>query len=135
MTIEINNSASESSSNSKLLPENEPSPRKRPGDEFPYLWQSKRALEKILNSSIEDRSRAILIYLALTWISSDEESPTFQTSKGLIAHKCGVSKRTVEYGLADLKSAGVISIKETLKPGTKENDKNIYTLRTMCGQG
>jgi hypothetical protein len=104
--------------------------------ERPYIWAAKRALEAINgHPEVKDRSNALLVYLGLAWIASDLREGTFQTTKGLLAHKTGLSTRTVADALYDLERAGVIVIHRSRKEGTKHNETNVYTLCTFCTTG
>jgi hypothetical protein len=104
--------------------------------ERPYVWAAKRALEAINgHPEVKDRSNALLVYLGLAWIASDLREGTFQTTKGLLAHKTGLGTRTVADALYDLERAGVIVIHRSRKEGTKHNETNVYTLCSFCTTG
>jgi len=76
--------------------------------------------------------RAKLVYVALTWICSDQKSEsTFKTSVGLIANKASLSKRTVSDALIELEKVGVIAITRHFNQQTKTHDQHTYTLRSF----
>jgi len=108
-------------------------PEPRPKSEAPFLWQNKRALQKIKNDPLKKKpATTILIYMALTWIASDEESPTFEASLDHIADKVCLSARIVPRYIKQLERAGVIHVIHGLRPdGKKVNEMNRYTLLKM----
>jgi hypothetical protein len=107
---------------------------KFPSQDAPFIWQSKRILERINDSPhVTNHAHAKLVYVALTWIASDNGgASTFQTSKGLIAKKCDLSRRSVEYALAELIQSGVIGVERCFNPKKGQHDLNTYTLRIGC---
>jgi len=65
------------------------------------------------NQSASARS----VYLALCQLASDEHSDTFTARKALIAHKSGVSIKTVERILSDFEKLGIIKIDRNCTAG------------------
>jgi DNA-binding Lrp family transcriptional regulator len=80
--------------------------------EAPFCWQHKPALRKIREAFDAEKTvtTALAVYLALTEIASDEESEKFQTTHSWISQKSGVSPRTVQTRLNQLKEIRVIDI-------------------------
>jgi hypothetical protein len=78
----------------------------------PFCWQHKAALRKIREAFDAEKSvaSALGVYHALTEIASDKESESFETTHGWIAHKSGLSPRTVQDRLAGLSQIGLVEI-------------------------
>jgi len=55
------------------------------------------------------------LYVALTELASDEHSETFTASKALIAHKAGLSVKTVERLLRGFEEMGLVKIDRTAR--------------------
>ena len=72
--------------------------RGNPGKDRPWCWCEKDALEMITETFSESNQSASArsVYVSLCQIASDEGSNTFTVNKALIAHKAGVSVKTVE---------------------------------------
>jgi len=84
-----------------------------------FCWQPKAALRRIREALDAENAVAsgLLVYLALTEIASDKQSPTFQTTHGYIAGRIGLSQRTVQQRIHDLKEIGVL--KYTVEAGVR----------------
>jgi DNA-binding HxlR family transcriptional regulator len=82
-------------------------PAQRKTDAF--CWQSKAALRLIRDGS-EDYGTGIAVYVALSVVASDKESPEFQTTHKWLATLSGFSERTVRTRLKELVRIGVVSI-------------------------
>lgn len=91
----------------------------------PFCWQPKEALRKI-EQNVDQPATAMLVYLALTRIASDEESVRFVKPINYIAKLAAVGRRTVERRLADLERLELLSI-ERGHPGSV----HVYGLRTL----
>ena len=76
----------------------------------PIAWMPKDGLRKI-EQTAEDAPSAMLVYLALARIASDERSDTFSKPIAYVAKLAGgIGRRTVERRLPDLERAGVVKI-------------------------
>ncbi len=95
------NGANESTSDSYSAAGAPASPDTSRSINDPFCWQNKKVLTHITETFAEsDRAAsARSVYLALSEVASDEQSDTFQVSKALIAHKAGVSIKTVQRSL------------------------------------
>lgn len=102
----------------------------------PWMWQHKDAFWRI-NQGLERGSAASakLVYVALTWIASDEQSETFSKPINYIADLASLGRRTVEKRLADLERLGFVLIERKKLEGTKGNDLNTYTLAKLMRKG
>ena len=78
------------------------------------------------NQSASARS----VYLALCQLASDEQSDTFTSRKALIAHKSGVSIKTVERILSDFEKLRVIKVHRNCAAGAFKAPST-YTLLTI----
>jgi hypothetical protein len=105
-------------------------PQPRHIKDGPFAWQSKAANRKIRDAFDASRnvSSALVIYMALTEIASDEASETFDKTVGYIAVKAGVSTRTVTTISPGLQDIRLVSIRENTIPGSKLKGPNTYTL-------
>jgi hypothetical protein len=97
-------------------------------DGQPFCWQEKGALRLIRQSFEGDTSSALLTYVALTEIASDQKSETFQASASYIASKAKLTSRTVTKFIEPLEKLKLIAVKRTKVPGTKAMASNTYTL-------
>lgn len=90
----------------------------------PFSWQDKRVLRKIRESfdDANTAASALAVYHALTEAASDKQSDEFKTTVPWLAHRAGLSPRTVSARLADLKGIGVIAV-ETPKLKAPSNYK------------
>jgi len=97
-----------------------------------FCWQSKEVLFRI-GRDLEPGSAtsAKMVYVALSWIASNEGSETFKTPIGYIAHLASLDRRTVMRRLPDLERLGLVSIERRKIEGTKGNEQNVYTLVTL----
>jgi hypothetical protein len=77
-----------------------------------WCWQDKKAFKKIREGFDRTNtvSSALVVYVALTEIASDKESPTFETTHGYVAQRSGCSLRTVFSRLKELQEIGLIKI-------------------------
>jgi DNA-binding Lrp family transcriptional regulator len=95
----------------------------KPGRE-PWCWQSKAILRQIREALDAENavSSGLLVYVALTEIASDKQSPTFQTTHSFIAMRCGLSQRTVQQRIRDLTEIGVLkcAVSNLRAPATYE---------------
>jgi hypothetical protein len=100
----------------------------------PFCWQNKAALRTVADAcdGRADFALVIAVYVALTWISSDEQSESFTFPKNKIAERAGVSYRKAADVLAFLERLGLIAITKNVVPGTRESGPNTYTLGTAC---
>jgi hypothetical protein len=105
----------------------------------PYCWQHKSVLREITKVFGESNQAASArsVYLALTELASDYQSERFTVNKALIAHKAGLSVKTVERLLHGLEEANFIRVQRELKPATGGAIKspNTYTLLPMRQEG
>ncbi len=88
-------------------------PRARSIKDGPWVWASKSALQRLIESTGETADvacRARSTYLALCELASDAASESFSATKALIAFRAGLSIRTVQRVLPDLERAGVLLI-------------------------
>jgi hypothetical protein len=97
-------------------------------DHQPFCWQEKKALDKIRRSFDGEISSALLTYVALTEIASDLKAETFPASASYIASKAGLTRKTVMRRVEPLEKCGLIAVKRTKIPGSKQNATNQYTL-------
>ncbi|GEM_PF-2286940 len=104
--------------------------RGTPKQEAPFIWSSKRTLERIRNcSAVKHYSTALAVYNALTWIASDEGRNVFTVEQETIGRRCGFNARTVRRSLPQLEAAGVVHIS---KPGVRS--AATYTLLSFDTQ-
>lgn len=98
----------------------------------PFCWQSKATLRRIADAcdGRVDRAFVTAVYVALTWIASDEESSVFTAPKSQIAARAGVSYRKAADVLTFLERLGVIAVSANVIAGTRELGPNTYTLGT-----
>lgn len=87
----------------------------RSAKDGPFCWQSKPALRRIREhfDGRRDTHTAIAAYVALTEIASDQQSEWFRAEQSYIAHKAGMSARTLGPLLPDLEAAGVLRTRKT----------------------
>ncbi len=79
----------------------------------PFCWASKAALTRILEATGDaegSTQRARSVYLALCELASDQGSERVTAAKTLIAYRAGMSVRSVQRVLPDLKRAGVVTV-------------------------
>jgi hypothetical protein len=76
---------------------------------FGWAWQDKRALRRI-RELLEDNATALALYLALTEQASNSTSPEFTASHAQLASLSGLSVRTVQRRLLDLKRINLVGI-------------------------
>lgn len=74
-----------------------------------FLWMHKSIADRIRTQSNEPSS-ALLTYLALCEIASDNGAETFKVSQTEIAYKAGLSVRTISDRIHDLAELGLIEI-------------------------
>lgn len=84
----------------------------RSTEDGPWLWANKVAVRRIRDVFDTDNAvaSALGVYMALCEISSDEKSPSVQTTQHYIAMKCGFSRRTVQCRIDDLAGLGFIRV-------------------------
>jgi len=101
----------------------------------PFCWQNKATLTLITETFAESNQAvsARSLYVALTELASDEQSETFTASKALIAHKAGLSVKTVERLLRGFEEMGLVKIDRNSASATFGAIKsaNTYTLPSM----
>jgi hypothetical protein len=106
--------------------------RGRPCKERPWCWQEKTALKMITEQFAESNQAvsARSVYVAMTELASDHQSDTFTVSKALIAHKAGVSVKTVERLLNGFEQLALIRIDRNVVTASAGAIKsaNTYTL-------
>jgi hypothetical protein len=102
-------------------------PQARSPRDGPFCWQSKAARrlirQKLPTSKI---SSALGVYDALTEISSDNQSDTFDAAQNYIGLYAGVSGKTVQRISPDLEQLGLVAIKSNYIGG--RNAECTYTL-------
>jgi hypothetical protein len=78
----------------------------------PFCWFSKQAMRMIAENFAESKqvASARCVYVALCELASDAAAATFTETEALIAHKAGVSVKTVERVLPGLVELGVLRI-------------------------
>ena len=74
-----------------------------------FCWQSKAAL-RLIREQVPDYGSAIAVYVALSVIASDKESPEFQTTHQWIESLCGFGNTTVKLRLKELERIGLVKI-------------------------
>lgn len=94
-------------------------------DGVPFSWMPKPAARRI-EQEIEQPATALLVYLALTRIASDEGSATFTKPIQYIAKLACLNRRTVERRLGDLERIEVVRVDRGVM-GTAHQ----YTLATL----
>ena len=100
-------------------------PRANPSKEAPYCWQNRNLLRRI-RTRLENSASALLVYVALSEIASEEKgASTFQATQRTIADRAGVSRRTVQTFLPELARIGVIRIEKR-----DDHGDDRYTLLT-----
>ena len=84
--------------------------RGKPSANGPWCWQSTDALRRIQRSLSGKGAAAsgLLVYVALTDLASEERKDQFERSHGEIAARAGISVRTVQARLSDLKALGLV---------------------------
>ncbi len=110
--------------------------RGKPCPADPWCWCSKGAL-KMITAQFAESNQAISarsVYVAMTELASDAASDTFTASKALIAHKAGVSYKTVERILHGLEVLALIKIDRNETAGVF-NAPNTYTLLPIRHSG
>ena len=99
-----------------------------PNEEAPYLWQSKDPLYRIENSqSVRNHGSAKLVYVALTWIASDEGSSVFTVEIAAIARKASLGYRTVWDIVKKLEELELIKVNRP-----KLRSEATFTICTTC---
>lgn len=106
-------------------------PAVRDTSDGPWCWQSKSALKAILEVC-DGRAAALplSVYLALTWIASDNQSSEFEVSINEIGSRAGCCYKSVANAFAVLDAAGVIHREEQRIPGSKLQKPSRYRLLT-----
>jgi hypothetical protein len=99
----------------------------------PFCWQTKAAIWRIREAFDESKflDQALAVYLVLTELASDAQSPTFDAKRRKIAERSGVSMRRVSEILARFKNLSLVDWKQNFIEGTKELAASSYTL-TPC---
>ena len=72
----------------------EPFTRGEPREESPFCWQSKTALTWINALGLTRAAYAKAVYVALTWLASDAESPTFEAYVAVVADRAKLGMTT-----------------------------------------
>lgn len=91
-------------------PEGEVLPHHSPNG-VPFCWQPKEALERIEQGlELEQAGSAKLVYLALSRIGCNEDTPIFTKPINYVAILASVNRRTVERRLPDLERLGLVTV-------------------------
>jgi hypothetical protein len=89
----------------------------------PYCFQVKRQLDMIADAFAEDQigtlASARSVYLALSQIASDRQSDTFTVATFAIAHRAGVSPKTVRRVIEILKKLRLVKTRARSADGLK----------------
>lgn len=102
----------------------------------PWAWQEKNMLRLIRDrfAEVNGAAAALVVYLALTELASDEQAETFIATKAKIASRAGLSYRKTADTLKALEAIGVVYI-EAQKAAKAHNAQikapNRYTLTTI----
>jgi hypothetical protein len=101
----------------------------------PFCWQDKATL-KLITETFAESNQAVSarsLYLALSELASDEQSETFKARKALIAHRAGLSVKTVERLLHGFEQLGLVKVDRGLAKAGSGSIKspNTYTLLAM----
>ncbi len=97
--------------NDSKSPASEQTPRNIKQDR-PWCWQNKPVMKLITTTFAESNQAASArsVYVAMAEIASDMRAVTFIASKAQIAHRAGVSYKTVDRLLGGLEAIGVIAV-------------------------
>ena len=101
-------------------------------NEAPFVWFSEAALHRIESSDIENKSGAILTYLAHARIAKEIRSSTYTAHCVHLEARSSLKERTVREANHDLKRIGLLLIKHRMIPGTNCRHTNVYGLCTTC---
>ena len=118
--------------NNNLPPESsgEQSARGEPREESPFCWQSKAALTRINEQGLTRAAYGKAVYLALTWLASDAESPTFEAYVAVVADRAKLGMTTTRTYLRELERIGVLQTQHRQIPGRKAHEASVFTLLT-----
>lgn len=110
-----------------------------PGEDGPWMWQCKMGVRLIRASldGINAVSSGLLVYFALTELASNQQAATFVTTRLKIGELTGLSVRTVQLRLNDLKELGLlISSTPQLKRASTYTILSVMGnhCTTMCNQ-
>lgn len=96
----------------------------------PWCWQSKAALRRILHvcDGRPEASLMLSVYLALTWLASDNQAAEFSVPIREIAARAGCSYRSASKVLAILREAQLVEIIPQRIPGSKLQAPSDYRL-------
>jgi hypothetical protein len=93
----------------------------------PFCWASKLALLRIASDpQIRGKQFCLLVYQALYWTASDARASTFTTSLPALVTKCGVSVRSIQYALHELRRLNLVVIVHKMEGG--KNLPSTFTL-------
>jgi hypothetical protein len=109
--------------------------RGKPSKQRPWCWCEKTVL-RVITETFAESSQAISarsLYLALCELASDNQSDTFTENKALIAHKAGLSVKTVERLLHGFEELALVRVDRNVSRTTSGSIKsaNTYTLLAM----
>jgi hypothetical protein len=122
--------------NNNIPPESSGEPRVRgePREESPFCWQSKAALTRINELGLTRAALAKAVYLSLTWLASDTESPTFEAYVAVVADRAKLGMTTTRTYLRELERIGVLRTHHRQIPGRKAHAASVFALLT-CNTG
>jgi DNA-binding transcriptional regulator YhcF (GntR family) len=94
---------------------------------IPFCWQPKEAFRRIeQEAELDEAASAKLVYIALSRVASDEETPTFTKPINYLATLASVNRRTVERRLPLLERLGLVTVERS-----KLRASHRYTLATL----
>lgn len=119
-------------SNNTLLPESsaEPNERGEQTQEKPFCWQSKAALVRINELGQTRAAFAKAVYVALTWLASDAESPTFEAYVAVVADRAKLGMTTTRTYLRELERLELLHTHHRKIPGRKAHAASRFSLLT-----
>jgi predicted transcriptional regulator len=86
--------------------------------EYPFLWQSKPAMDLILSESFSPGT-TLAVYIAFTRVASDLAREEFQVSMNRIAQLSGCSRRTVLRHVKELERLELLYVMPQFHYGKK----------------
>ena len=89
----------------------------------PFCWLEKRMLRHIAEIFAENRAGSVVaarsVILALSEIASDKQSDTFAAATSYIAHRAGVTSKTVRRMVKTFKRLGYLRVQPRSEKGLK----------------
>lgn len=101
----------------------------------PFVWIPKEAFDRI-EQGLErgQAASAILVYVALCRIASNDNSNSFAKPINYISRLASLERRTIERRLPDLERLGLVKITRRMSDG-KTCDQSVYEVTTLSRKG